>query len=98
MARHRVAIPATRRSIGGPHVAHCTTPDVVEPAHRRIAKAGRRGWLQRSNWKRTPTGTRVPSARMRACARSGDFVKQRYRRRKEMEFVDSDFAEALYGN
>jgi len=25
-------------------------------------------------------------------------VKQRYRRRKETEFVDSDFAEALYGN
>jgi ribosome-binding factor A len=28
----------------------------------------------------------------------GAFVKQRYRRRKEIEFVDSDFAEALYGN
>jgi ribosome-binding factor A len=25
-------------------------------------------------------------------------VKQRYRRRKETEFVDSDFAQALYGN
>jgi len=25
-------------------------------------------------------------------------VKQRYRRRKETEFVDSDFAEALYGH
>jgi len=25
-------------------------------------------------------------------------VKQRYRRRKETEFADSDFAEALYGN
>jgi len=28
----------------------------------------------------------------------GAFVKQRCRRRKETEFVDSDFAEALYGN
>jgi ribosome-binding factor A len=28
----------------------------------------------------------------------GAFVKQRYRRRKETEYVDSDFAEALYGN
>jgi len=34
----------------------------------------------------------------RARAQMGAFVKQRYRRRKETEFVDSDFAEALYGN
>ena len=33
----------------------------------------------------------------RVCAQKGAFVKQRYRRRKETEFIDSDFAEALYG-
>ena len=36
-------------------------------------------------------------ATARVCAQEGAFVKQWYRRRKKTEFVDPDFADALYG-
>ena len=60
--------PETRRDLGGSYVSHCTAPDAVEPARRRIAKpAGRAGSHIQFNTN-SQTGTcvcRLPRARMR---------------------------------